>query len=112
MPPQLEYAAAIIAYAVEGLLFLWHLEGRPPMDVQVLVNDNILRAAFWNSKFFLSSFYGFTVWVSMLCQKEIGAKAAYKMLMKLTPVVYFSSILRTAFSSKIVCRNLQLGFVI
>ena len=35
MPPQLEYAAAVIAYAIEGLLFLWHLEGRPPMDVQV-----------------------------------------------------------------------------
>jgi hypothetical protein len=25
MPPQLEYITAIIAYAVEGLLFLWHL---------------------------------------------------------------------------------------
>jgi hypothetical protein len=37
MPPQLEYAAAAIAYSVEGLLFLWHLEGRPPMDVQVKI---------------------------------------------------------------------------
>jgi len=58
MPPQLEYAAAIIAYAVEGLLFLWHLEGRPPMDVQVLVNDNILRAAFCIQNFFCQAFMG------------------------------------------------------
>ena len=35
LPPQLEYVTAIMAYGVEGLLFLWHLEGRPPMDVQV-----------------------------------------------------------------------------
>jgi hypothetical protein len=41
MPPQLEYAAAVIAYMVEGLLFLWHLDGRPPMDVQVIVSLNL-----------------------------------------------------------------------
>ena len=42
MPPQLEYAAAVIAYMVEGLLFLWHLDGRPPMDVQVILFSGLI----------------------------------------------------------------------
>jgi hypothetical protein len=35
LPPQLEYTAAILAFAIEALLFTWHLEGRKPVDVQV-----------------------------------------------------------------------------
>ena len=35
LPPQLDYMAALLALIMEGVLFKWHLHGRPPMDVQV-----------------------------------------------------------------------------
>ena len=37
LPPKLDYMTAIAAFAVEGILFLWHLDGRPKMDIQVKV---------------------------------------------------------------------------
>jgi len=33
----------------------------------------------------LRSFYVFTIWVGNFWQKDFGAKAAHKMLVKLTP---------------------------
>ena len=35
MPKQLDYLSAVLAFAMEGVLFLWHLDGRSPLDVQV-----------------------------------------------------------------------------
>ncbi len=45
---------------------------------------NILWAAF-SYKSFLRSFYVLTIWVCNFWRKEFGAKAAHKMLVKLTP---------------------------
>jgi hypothetical protein len=53
---------------------------------------NILRAAF-SYEIFLRSFYVFTIWVCNFWQKDFGAKAAHKMLVKLTPGVNFTNIL-------------------
>jgi hypothetical protein len=47
---------------------------------------NILRAAF-SYKSFLRSFYVLTTWVCIFWQKDFGAKASNKMLVKLTPGV-------------------------
>lgn len=35
LPPQLDYVSIILAFAIEGLIFQWHLEGRKPIDHQV-----------------------------------------------------------------------------
>ena len=35
LPPNLDYASAILAFIGEGVLFAGHLHGRSPMDVQV-----------------------------------------------------------------------------
>lgn len=35
LPPHLDYLSAILAFAMEGMLFMWHLHGRSPMDIQV-----------------------------------------------------------------------------
>ena len=35
LPPHLDLAAGALAFAVEGVLFLWHLDGRNKLDVQV-----------------------------------------------------------------------------
>ncbi len=35
LPKNLDYLSAVMALAIEGVLFMWHLHGRPPMDVQV-----------------------------------------------------------------------------
>ncbi|XP_076059222.1 transmembrane protein 45B-like [Oratosquilla oratoria] len=35
VPPNLDYISAVMAFAVEGLLFYYHLHGRSTMDVQV-----------------------------------------------------------------------------
>jgi hypothetical protein len=45
---------------------------------------NILRAAFLYESF-LCSFYVLTIWACIFLQKVFGAKAAHKMLVKLTP---------------------------
>ncbi len=45
---------------------------------------NILRAAF-SYQSSLHSLYVLTIWVSSLWQNDFGAKAAHKMLVKLTP---------------------------
>jgi hypothetical protein len=45
---------------------------------------NILRAAF-SYESFLHHFYVLTIWVCNFWQKDFGAKAAHKMLVKLTP---------------------------
>ena len=34
LPPHLDLAAGALAFAVEGVLFLWHLDGRNKLDVQ------------------------------------------------------------------------------
>jgi hypothetical protein len=47
---------------------------------------NILQAAF-SYQSSLHSFYVLTIWVSIFWQKDFGAKAAHKMLVKLTPGV-------------------------
>ncbi|KAK3861285.1 hypothetical protein Pcinc_032717 [Petrolisthes cinctipes] len=35
VPPDLDYVSGLLALVMEGLLFFYHLHGRPPMDVQV-----------------------------------------------------------------------------
>ncbi len=45
---------------------------------------NILRAAF-SYECFLRSFYVIKIWDVIFWQKRFGAKAAHKMLVKLTP---------------------------
>nr|XP_045598378.1 transmembrane protein 45B-like [Procambarus clarkii] len=35
LPKDLDYVSAILAFLIEGFLFLYHLHGRTPMDVQV-----------------------------------------------------------------------------
>ena len=45
---------------------------------------NILQAAFSNQSS-LRTFYVLTIWVCNFLAKDIGAKAAHKMLVKLTP---------------------------
>jgi hypothetical protein len=52
---------------------------------------NILQAAF-SYKSFLCSFYVLTSWVFIFCRKDFGAKAAHKMLVKLTPGCQISNI--------------------
>jgi hypothetical protein len=34
LPPQLDIAAGALAFGVEGILFLWHLQGRSHLDTQ------------------------------------------------------------------------------
>ncbi len=45
---------------------------------------NILQAAF-SYQSSLRTFYVLTIWVCIFWQKDFGAKAAHKMLVKLTP---------------------------
>ena len=52
---------------------------------------NILWPAF-SYKSVLSSFFVLTVWLCILLAKNIGAKAAHKMLMKLTPKYLFRNV--------------------
>ena len=42
MPPQLDLAAGALAFAVEGVLFLWHLDGRNKIDIQGTDNWRLL----------------------------------------------------------------------
>jgi hypothetical protein len=89
--------------ALFTLLVRWHASAvsLPPGDVILAqlacpLNDviflfasgvnftNILRAAFLYESF-LRSFYVLTIWVCIFWQKDFGAKAAHKMLVKLTP---------------------------
>lgn len=35
LPPDLDYLTGAIAFAIEGLLFIWHLHGRSHLDTQV-----------------------------------------------------------------------------
>jgi len=49
LPPQLEYTTAILAFAIEGLLFTWHLEGRQPIDVQVTIIIEFISNKFHKS---------------------------------------------------------------
>jgi hypothetical protein len=55
----------------------------------MIVNfTNILQAAF-SYQISLRTFYVLTIWVCIFWQKDFGAKAAHKMLVKLTPGVKF-----------------------
>jgi len=54
---------------------------------------NILRAIFVERKSFAQLFSNYSFW-----QKNIGAKAAHKMLMKLTTGLNFTNILGASFS--------------
>jgi hypothetical protein len=57
---------------------------------------NILQAAFYYQSS-LCTFYVFTIMFVIFWQKDFGAKAAHKMLVKLTPGVNFTNTLRAAF---------------
>ena len=41
VPAHLDLAAGALAFAVEGVLFLWHLDGRNKLDVQARLTEEI-----------------------------------------------------------------------
>ena len=74
---------------------------------------NILWAPF-SFKSVLRKFSEFTIWVVISWQKKISAKAAGKMLVKLTAGVNFINILWAPFCTKVLCADftyLQFSFV-
>ena len=46
IPPNMDLVAGAVAFAVEGVLFFWHLHGRTNMDVQVRSSCCIDKTSF------------------------------------------------------------------
>jgi hypothetical protein len=62
-----------------------------PASLSILVSISpIFYEQLFHTEVFLPSFYVLTIWVCAFWQKDFGAKAAHKMLPKLTPSLIFA----------------------
>jgi hypothetical protein len=72
----------------------------PDRKCRPCANFTIILQAAFSYQSSLRTFYVLTIWVCNFLSNEFGAKAACKILVKLTPGVNFTNILQAAFSYK------------